>query len=185
MAWGGVWRSRRIRRWIKKRCLIAGWHRPPRLASKARLRSSNPHLYTGTVGATIGHFTMRCTAPVRAPVLMVVVALLFATALAAAPQIDSVYGPVPGFELHSGFWINLHHRLYEEARQHRAAASAGGVKSERSAKPILQVAPAAKPALTASEQRAWDDAVSYYVANYADNDLLFSTELVLLKNQLG
>ncbi len=142
-------------------------------------------MYTGTVGATIGHFTMRYTAPLRVPVLMVVVALLFATALAAAPQIDSVYGPLPVFELHSGFWINLHHRLYEEARQHRGAASAGGVKSERSGKPILQVAPGAKPALTGPEQRAWDDAVSYYVANYADKDLLFSTELVLLKNQLG
>src|SRR5258708_13959756 len=116
---------------------------------------------------------------------MVVVALLFATALAAAPQIDSVYGPLPVFELHSGFWINLHHRLYEEARQQRGAASAGGVKCGRSGKRILQGAPGAKPALTASEQRAWDDAVSYYVANYADKDLLFSTELVLLKNQLG
>jgi hypothetical protein len=116
---------------------------------------------------------------------MVVAALLFATALAAASQIDSVYGPLPVFELHSGFWINLHHRLYEEARQQRSAASAGSVKSGRSAKPVLQVAPGAKPTLTGAEQRAWDDAVSYYVANYADKDLLFSTELVLLKNQLG
>lgn len=121
----------------------------------------------------------------RAPVLMPVLALLFATALAAAPQIDSVYGPLPVFELHSGFWINLHHRLYEEARQQRRAAPAGSAKSGGSAKPTLQVAPGAKPTLTGHEQRAWDDAVSYYAANYADKDLLFSTELVLLKNQLG
>jgi len=40
-------------------------------------------------------------------------------------------------------------------------------------------------AFSAAEQRAWDEAVSYYVANYADKDLVFSTELVLLKNQLG
>jgi hypothetical protein len=116
---------------------------------------------------------------------MIVVALLFVTALAAAPQIDSVYGPLPVFELHSGFWINLHHRLYEAARQQRGAAPAGNAKSAKSAKPVLQVAPGAKPALTGPEQRAWDDAVSYYAANYADKDLLFSTELVLLKNQLG
>jgi hypothetical protein len=119
------------------------------------------------------------------PVFMVVTALLFPAALAAAPQIDSTYGPLPVFELHSGFWINLHHRLYQEARQQRSAASSGGPKSAKSAKPSLQVAPGARPALTAAEQRAWDDAVSYYAANYADKDLLFSTELVLLKNQLG
>ena len=116
---------------------------------------------------------------------MIVGALLFASALAAAPQIDSVYGPLPVFELHSGFWINLHHRLYEEARQKRSPPPAEGAKSGKSAKPVLQVAPGAKFTLTSAEQRAWDDAVSYYAANYADKDLLFSTELVLLKNQLG
>ncbi len=116
---------------------------------------------------------------------MVVLALLLPPAFAAAPQIDSVYGPLPVFELHSGFWINLHHRLYEEARQQRSAAPAGSAKPARSGKPTLQVAPGAKVTLTSSEQRAWDDAVSYYAANYADKDLLFSTELVLLKNQLG
>lgn len=128
---------------------------------------------------------MRCTAPIRAPVLTLVLALLFASALAAAPQIDSVYGPLPVFELHSGFWINLHHRLYEEARQQRVAAPAASATPGKPAKPVLQVAPGAKPTLTATEQRAWDDAVSYYAANYADKDLLFSTELMLLKNQLG
>src|SRR4029077_14358358 len=168
-----------------RRFSIAGWQPAPRLAGKARLRSSNPHLCAGTVGATIGHLSMPCTAPLRVSVLMGVMAMLFATALAAAPQIDSVYGPLPVFELHSGFWINLHHRLYEEARQQRSAAPAGNAKSAKSAKPVLQVAPGAKPALTGPEQRAWDDAVSYYAANYADKDLLFSTELVLLKNQLG
>ena len=128
---------------------------------------------------------MRCAAPTLVPVFMVVIALLFPATLAAAPQIDSTYGPLPVFELHSGFWINLHHRLYQEARQQRSAASSGGPKSARSAKPALQVAPGARPALTAAEQRAWDDAVSYYAANYADKDLLFTTELMLLKNQLG
>jgi hypothetical protein len=116
---------------------------------------------------------------------MIVGALLFANALAAASQIDSVYGPLPVFELHSGFWINLHHRLYEEARQQRSAPPVESAKSGKPAKPVLQVAPGAKFTLSGAEQRIWDDAVSYYAANYADKDLLFSTELVLLKNQLG
>jgi hypothetical protein len=103
---------------------------------------------------------------------------------AATPQIDSSYGPLPVFELHSGFWINLHHRLYEQARQKESAKPSDG-KSPKSGKPNLQIAPTAKPVLTASEQRAWDEAVSYYADNYAGFDLVFSTELILLKNQLG
>jgi hypothetical protein len=137
------------------------------------------------VGDTIGHFTMRCLAPIRLPIVLSIVAVLFPSVFAAGAQIDPVYGPLPVFELHSGFWINLHHRLYEEARARRSGAPASVAQSGKSAKPSLQVAPGAKIALSAAEQRAWDDAVSYYIANYADKDLLFSTELVLLKNQLG
>jgi hypothetical protein len=110
-------------------------------------------------------------------------ALLFLSSpvLASPPQIDSGYGPLPVFELHSGFWINLHHTLYDEARQRSSHSARSGATSN----PPLQVSPEAKTKLTALEQRAWDDAVSYYAANYADKDLLFSTELILLKNQLG
>ena len=110
-------------------------------------------------------------------------AFLCSVAFSAPPQIDSAYGPLPVFELHSGFWINLHHTLYDEARQRGPAGSHSAKTS--GAKPALQVSPEAKPNLSATEQRSWDEAVSYYAANYADKDLLFSTELILLKNQLG
>jgi hypothetical protein len=40
-------------------------------------------------------------------------------------------------------------------------------------------------ALTAAEKIAWDSSVAYYVANVANKDLLFNTDLILLKNQLG
>jgi hypothetical protein len=92
--------------------------------------------------------------------------------VAAEPQTDSQYGPLPVFELHSGFWLNLHHTLYGLARQSRdgrGSPSGAGVATR----------------LTANEQAAWDAAVSYYAANYQDKDLLFNTELILLKNQLG
>src|SRR5579859_5962042 len=112
--------------------------------------------------------------------------ILCPPSLSARPQADSIYGPLPVFELHSGFWLNLHHTLYQEARQQRGAPPVSGTtKAGKSAKPTLQTAPAAKTPLTTAEQRAWDEAVSYYAANYADKDLLFSTELILLKNQLG
>jgi hypothetical protein len=112
------------------------------------------------------------------------VALAASQLAAATPQIDSSYGPLPVFELHSGFWINLHHTLYEQAKKQENART-DSIRSSKSAKPTLQIAPGAKPSLTAAEQRAWDEAVSYYAANYAGEDLVFSTELILLKNQLG
>jgi hypothetical protein len=90
-------------------------------------------------------------------------------------QPDSQYGPLPVFELHSGFWINLHHTLYLEARQSRddrggSTSMARGTDSTHR---------------TPNERSAWDAAVAYYLANYADKDLLFNTELIQLKNQLG
>jgi hypothetical protein len=94
------------------------------------------------------------------------------------------YGPLPVFELHSGFWINLHHTLYYEARL-RTASAGSPDKSGKSIGPILNVAPEAKLSLSAAEKHIWDDAVAYYAANYAAKDLLFSTELVQLKDQLG
>lgn len=142
-------------------------------------------MYGGVVGDTIGHFTMRCIATKRLPILFLVVYLLHSPMAAAAPQVDAANGPLPVFELHSGFWINLHHRLYEEARQQRNPDSAEAPKSGKSGKPTLQIAPESKIVLSSSEQRAWDSAISYYAANYATKDLLFNTELVLLKNQLG
>jgi hypothetical protein len=101
----------------------------------------------------------------------------------ARPQSNSTYGPLPVFELHSGFWINLHHTLYHEARQRTAAASPD--KSAKSSEPNPKNTPEVKVTLTAAEQKAWGDAVAYYTANFADKDLLFSSELIQLKDQLG
>jgi hypothetical protein len=101
----------------------------------------------------------------------------------ARPQYGSTYGPLPVFELHSGFWINLHYTLYREARQ-RTVSSPPEKGRQASGSP-LNPAPTPKPALTAVELNAWDEAVAYYAANFAGKDLLFSTELIQLKNQLG
>ena len=120
----------------------------------------------------------------RRLLLPLAVALLAPFAVHAAPQIDTSYGPLPVFELHSGFWINLHHTLYQDARQKSASAA-----SQEAANKTSALAPnlshAAKPPLSTVEQKAWDGAVAYYAAHYATQDLLFSTELILLKNQIG
>jgi hypothetical protein len=114
---------------------------------------------------------------------LIVMSLLAPARAGAKPQYGSTYGPLPVFELHSGFWINLHHTLYYEARQ-RVAASASG-KNGKASVQAQKTAPEAKPALTPAEQKIWEDAVAYYAANYADKDLLFATELVQLKDQLA
>jgi len=101
----------------------------------------------------------------------------------AATQFGSTYGPLPVFELHSGFWINLHHTLYREARQRAAAAAPASDKTGKASS--SKTIPVTKPVLTAAEQKAWDEGIAYYAQNYAAKDLLFSTELVQLKEQLG
>lgn len=106
--------------------------------------------------------------------LVLTFALRAPLSLAAPAQFDVQNGPLPVFELHSGFWINLHHTLYLQARQSRddrtaPSAIGAGVETHR----------------TPNERQVWDAAVAYYQANYADKDLLFNTELTLLKNQLG
>jgi len=107
--------------------------------------------------------------------LVLLAAALFALAPAARAQIDTGQGPLPVFEFHSGFWLNLHHTLYQEARKQRSSAAGAG--ASRSA-PVLG-------GLSDAERHAWDDAVSYYAANFAAKDLLFAGDLVQLKDQLG
>lgn len=133
----------------------------------------------------------------RPPLILLVFAVMLTAACAprAAAQISEgpVYGPLPVFEFHSGFWVNLHHTLYQEAKfrtppgrqaVQTPEANATDASSAKS-RPTLKTAPGAKSQLTPAEQRAWDDAVNYYAANYIDKDLLFTTELILIKNQLG
>lgn len=115
----------------------------------------------------------------RRPVLILLGVLLSASvpafAAAETARQENFGGPLPVFELHSGFWINLHHFLYQQARQRREA-SAGNTGTPP--------APAS-PALSAAERTAWDAAVTYYAVNFADRDLTFNSELIALKDQLG
>lgn len=123
---------------------------------------------------------------VRTTISLLGIFLFAPSQLRAGPEsqeIDSIYGPLPVFELHSGFWINLHHTLYYHARQ-RSAPAAASTASQPSGT-VLQRAPGVAAALTPDEQHAWDNAVAFYAANYANEDLQFTTELILLKNQLG
>jgi hypothetical protein len=108
-------------------------------------------------------------------------ALLFpAVPSCHAQEVESIYGPLPVFEFHSGFWVNLHHFLYREARARLAAKDTTKISG-----PVLKTTPGATVTLTPAEQKTWDQVVSYYIANYAGKDLLINIDLMLLKNQLG
>src|SRR6202040_3070634 len=120
--------------------------------------------------------------------------LLFASSALWVPRAaaqtneGSVYGPLPVFEFHSGFWVNLHHTLYQEAKFGTSQDPSTAADNDRTSaknRPTLKTSPGAKSTLTPAEQHAWNEALSYYAANYIDKDLLFTTELVLIKNQLG
>src|SRR2546421_12868662 len=166
---------------IPKICALGRWHS---LKISAQLQPLlGTRLCSERLGATIVRFAMPRRPPARFFFLLLALSLLDTIPAAAQAQNNFTYGPLPVFELHSGFWINLHHTLYHEARQRTAAVSPD--KTSKTSGPALHTEPDAKPALTPAEQHQWDDAVAYYVSNYAAKDLLFSTELIQLKDQLG
>jgi hypothetical protein len=103
---------------------------------------------------------------------------------ATAQQSSSAYGPLPVFEFHSGFWINLHHMLYYEAKL-RETPSTIPQKDASALPSTLKTMKDSGTPLTPTERAAWDSSVAYYAANFANKDLLFNNDLVLLKNQLG
>lgn len=98
-------------------------------------------------------------------------------------EVESIYGPLPVFEFHSGFWVNLHHFLYHEARVRQDAKSAAGAGTKTG--PTLRQSSDAAITLTPAEQKTWDQAIAYYSANYVNKDMQVNIDLILLKNQLG
>jgi hypothetical protein len=114
--------------------------------------------------------------------LLLTCACVFAAASACrAQEVDSTYGPLPVFEFHSGFWANLHHFLYYQARA-QLAAKAPQDSLAKNSQPSFK--PSSAPTLSPGEQKIWNDAVTYYAANYANKDLSINIDLVLLKNQI-
>ncbi|HZV89811.1 MAG TPA: hypothetical protein VFF95_19840 [Candidatus Binatus sp.] len=122
-------------------------------------------------------------APTRRLFLFLALALLTPMA-ATAQQSSSAYGPLPVFEFHSGFWINLHHMLYYEAKLRETPPTIPQKDASTVQSKLKTMKDSATP-LTPTERAAWDSSVAYYAANFANKDLLFNNDLLLLKNQLG
>src|SRR5260370_17013917 len=88
---------------------------------------------------------------------------------ASSAQSDFSRTPLPVFEFHSGFWLNLHHTLYYQARQQRTAGATS----------VL-----ATSSLSPAEQKASDAAVSFYAQTYAGKDLHVPLDFLFIKNHL-
>ena len=89
---------------------------------------------------------------------------------------------LPVFEFHSGFWVNLHHFLYQQARIREKLP----VRRTDQGTTATEMAPAA--ALTPNEPAeagAWSASLDYYAATLAGRDLLFDGDLVAIKNILA
>lgn len=127
--------------------------------------------------------SLRLPRLLRAVLLLLLVAPALSAGAAPQPQSDSMFGPLPVFEFHSGFWMNLHHMLYQEAKQRLSPSE--HPQPGKYAHSVIDLSSTARPVLNPLEQRAWNDAVNFYATNYANHDLLFSNDMVVLKNQLG
>jgi hypothetical protein len=82
------------------------------------------------------------------------------------------------FEFHSGFWVNLHHFLYEEAIIRSANPQGKRHEAELTQDSSLSAS------LSGDEKADWDAAVSYYQNNLVTFDLLTSDRMRVIKNQL-
>ncbi len=88
--------------------------------------------------------------------------------------------PIAGdryFEFHSGFWINLHLFLLEEA-----ITRMGGRKIGREAEFTHDSAISAT--LNGTDKTAWDAAIAYYQENLIGLDLVTSDRMRIIKNTL-
>jgi hypothetical protein len=109
------------------------------------------------------------------PIPLFCAGLLASAAAPGTAQEEPPAIPLPVFEFHSGFWLNLHHTLYHQARLQRSSAT--GANSVTTAAGISNLSPA--------EARAWNAALAFYAKTYADKDLTVGLEMILIKNQLG
>ncbi len=84
---------------------------------------------------------------------------------------------LPIFTFHSGFWVNLHHFLYEQARRRSRLLLSAGPPGKDGLAPSTPLSPA--------EEQKWNHAVSYYAAQLAGEDLEFTSDMAVINDRLG
>src|SRR5579863_2398396 len=105
----------------------------------------------------------------------------------AAEQSSSMQssGPestIPVFEMHSGFWVNLHHFLYLQARLLKGnspSSEAGRGAAQPDELPVSLID------FPEADIHAWQDAVTFYTKDLAGRDLLLNGDMEIINNQLS
>ena len=90
--------------------------------------------------------------------------------------------PLPIFEMHSGFWSNLHHFLYLQSRLTKSGVPSP--KPERGEAQPDEV-PVSLIGLPEAEIHAWQDAVAFYSKDLGKRDLLLNGDMEIINNQLS
>ncbi len=98
------------------------------------------------------------------------------------PQTSGTESPVPVFEFHSGFWVNLHHFLYLQARLMNGNTSSTDIA--RGAAPPDEP-PVSIIDFPAEEIKAWRAAVAFYAKDLARRDLLLNGDMETINNRLS
>ena len=99
-----------------------------------------------------------------------------------AQQSSGTESPLPVFELHSAFWVNLHHFLYQQARLMNGNSSSSN--SARGAAP-LDEPPVSLVDFPAEEIKIWRAAVAFYAKDLARRDLLLNGDMETINNRLS
>jgi hypothetical protein len=97
-------------------------------------------------------------------------------------QSTEIESPIPVFELHSGFWVNLHHFLYLQARLKMGGAASLDTGRGAAAPNEPAVSLIGFPA---EEIAAWQSAVAYYEKDLAGRDLLLNVDMENINNRLA
>jgi hypothetical protein len=107
---------------------------------------------------------------------------IYGTERVAAAQNANPESPLPVFEMHSGFWVNLHHFLYLQARLLKGNSSS--TETGRGAAQPDEL-PVSLIDFPAADIRAWQDAVTFYSRDLAGRDLLLNGDMEIINNQLA
>lgn len=79
------------------------------------------------------------------------------------------------FVFHSGFWINLHHFLYEQAAERKRPGSSGSAAGAVTS--LSQLNP--------EQQKLWNAALDYYTNTMIKRDLLQDRDMVTMNGKLS
>jgi hypothetical protein len=102
--------------------------------------------------------------------------------LPARQQISGPESQLPVFEFDSGFWVNLHHFLYLQARLNKG--NPASTDNGRGELPPDEL-PVSLLDFPMEQIRAWQDAVAFYEKDLAGRDLQLNGDMENINNRLS